>query len=185
MSEYHDVPMMLTEVYNTLLRYAVILTRNSQKSLDLTQDTCLNILRHADTYNSVDGASFTAWAKVVMRNIFINNFRRHLRSMEDLVDGNKTIEDFYAEDLNVDEPTACVERLPDYLYEAIQAVPEAYRETVILRDTMGLKYEDIAEMMNVPIGTVRSRLVRGREFMQAHLLFCKKRKASWKLHTRS
>jgi RNA polymerase sigma-70 factor, ECF subfamily len=146
------------EHLDALYGYAMTLTRNTAEAEDLVQET---YLRAAGAANRPDlESSFKAWLFVIMRNAWLNQIR-HKNSGPHFVD------------LETGEPpVAQVHENPHVVYlrklereqvrEAIENLPAAYREIVILRDIEGFTYHEIATVLDCPAGTVMSRLGRAR-----------------------
>lgn len=156
------------QLYSAALR----MTRNSADAEDLVQETYLKAYRSFGSFET--GTNLRAWLFRILTNTFINTYRaKQRRPIEsDLGD----IEDLYmyrrlpslgttrsAEDQLFDLFT------DDEVKEALESLPENFRIPVLLADVEGFSYKEIAEMLDVPIGTVMSRLHRGRKGMQKRL----------------
>lgn len=154
------------KVYPSVLGTALRLTRSRDEAEDLAQEA---IVRAYEAFDRFDGQNFKAWILRIVTNLFINRYRRKARSpqMASL------------EDENVYEPTADVSLQPDSalldelvgaeVEEALAKVPEDFRLAVILSDIEGMSYQEIADATEVPVGTVRSRLARGRAILRREL----------------
>lgn len=150
-------------VYGTALR----LTRSREDAEDLAQEA---LVRAYDAFDRFDGTNFKAWILRIVTNLYINRYRQRQR-------GPATSS---LEDDGVLEPVAEPGTLPDHqvfselvgeeVEEALANLPDDFRLTVILSDIEGLSYQEIADATNVPIGTVRSRLARGRSMLRKQLL---------------
>jgi RNA polymerase sigma-70 factor (ECF subfamily) len=155
-----------------LYSFALRTTGNPDDAEDLLQETFLKAFRFWDKYEK--GTNIRAWLFRIMRNSYINRYRRDSRD-RGTVDYNE-IENFYdsiregSTDPNDLEKKMYGNMLGDEVTKALDALPEEFRTVVILCDIEGLTYEEIAEFIECPIGTVRSRLHRGRKLLQA-LLF--------------
>lgn len=149
-------------VYGTALR----LTRSKEDAEDLAQEA---IVRAYEAFDRFDGSNFKAWMLRIVTNLYINRYRQRKRGPQ--------ISSF--EEDGVVEPMADQDETPDSILlnelvgaeveEALAKVPEDFRMAVILSDLEGLSYQEIADVTDVPIGTVRSRLARGRAMLR-HLL---------------
>ncbi|MGA2520078.1 MAG: sigma-70 family RNA polymerase sigma factor [Acidimicrobiales bacterium] len=155
---------------------ALRMTRNAADAEDLVQETFLKAYRSFDRYE--DGTNLKAWLYKILTNTFINSYRAAKRRPEkaDVED----IEDLYlyhrigdlraagtgqsAEDEVLDHFT------DDEVKQAIESLPEAFRIAVLLADVEGFSYKEIADITDVPIGTVMSRIHRGRKALQKALL---------------
>ena len=159
-------------LYSAALR----MTRNPADAEDLVQETFLKAYRSFDRYE--DGTNIRAWLYKILTNTFINSYRAAKRRPEkaDVED----VEDLYlyhrlgdlqatgtgrsAEDEAFDHFT------DDEVKQAIESLPEAFRIAVLLADVEGFSYKEIADITEVPIGTVMSRIHRGRKALQKALM---------------
>lgn len=153
---------------------AVRMTRSRTDAEDLVQETYLRAYR--GYANFTEGTNLRAWLFRILTNTFINSYRAKQRRVQetDLDD----VEDLYlykrisgidvasrsAEDTLFDLFT------DDEVKNALEALPESFRMPVLLADVEDFSYKEIAEMLDIPIGTVMSRLHRGRKAMQKALL---------------
>jgi len=145
------------------------MTGNDHDALDATQDALIAITRGLDRY---DGrAAFTTWAYRVTTNACLDELRR--RKRRPLPMGNDHDDSGYppavgpsaAGSPHLDQTIA--DRLT--IDDALQALPADFRAPVVLRDVLGLDYAEIAEVLEIPPGTVRSRIARGRRALADHL----------------
>jgi len=153
---------------DALYRVALRLTGNAADADDLVQETMLKAYRAWDQYEK--GTNAKAWLLTILRHAFINEYRRRSRHPE-TVDVD-TIEPFavFGEIQDEDPQGAFFDRIvDDEVLRAIDALPEVFREAVVLSDVEGLSYDEIAKILEVPVGTVKSRLFRGRQLLQAKL----------------
>ena len=154
-------------LYNFALRTA----GNENDARDLLQETYLKAYRFWDKYEK--GTNIRAWLFRIMKNSYINRYRKETKE-PDKVDYDD-IENFY-NSIRADftDPNDLQEQLygnllGDEVTKALQSLPDDFRTVVILCDIEGLTYEEIAEFVECPIGTVRSRLHRGRKLLQEKL----------------
>jgi len=161
---------------DSLYRNAVRLTGNSNDAEDLVQDTYLRAFRFFHQYEV--GTNAKAWLFRIMNTIFLNDYRKKSRQGESL--SYDELEDFYlynrSQDTILSAPgsttqvnpeTAVLEKLDiEAIERSINDLPEEFRETVALATLEGLAYQEISDILNIPIGTVRSRLSRGRRLLQ-------------------
>jgi RNA polymerase sigma factor (sigma-70 family) len=130
---------------------------------DVVQDACLRAFR---AIGSVEDGTSRPWVLTVVRNTAYTWLRRNRPSAVRVVEDLEAVETAQAipGDPNVETPETALIAKADAgcLEAAIASLPTAYRETLILRDVQGLSYREISEVMGVPIGTVMSRLARGR-----------------------
>ena len=153
----------------TILLFAQL--GNEDDARDLLQETYLKAYRFWDKYEK--GTNIRAWLFRIMKNSYINRYRKETKE-PDKVDYDD-IENFYntiraeSTDPNDLQQQLYGNLLGDEVTKALQSLPDDFRTVVILCDIEGLTYEEIAEFVECPIGTVRSRLHRGRKLLQAKL----------------
>lgn len=154
-----------------LYNYALRTTGNQDDAQDLLQETFLKAYRFWDKYEK--GTNIRAWLFRIMKNSYINRYRKETKEPDKVDYGD--IENFYntirAEytDTNDLQEKLFGNLLGDEVAKALESLPEDFRTVVILCDIEGMTYEEIAEFIERPIGTVRSRLHRGRKLLQAKL----------------
>ncbi|RMD92867.1 MAG: sigma-70 family RNA polymerase sigma factor [Calditrichaeota bacterium] len=157
-------------LYSTALR----LTKNQLDAEDLLQDTYLRAFRFYDKFSP--GTNFKAWIFKILTNTFINRYRKKLREPQKIE--FEKIEFSYSEDLNHKDEAKYQanvdyevynEIFDDKIKEALDRLSEDFRMVVILCDIHGFSYKEIADMIGIPIGTVMSRLSRGRKQLQKYL----------------
>jgi RNA polymerase sigma-70 factor, ECF subfamily len=161
----------MSALYSAALR----MTRNPSDAEDLVQETYLRAYRGFGGFQ--DGTNLKAWLYKILTNTFINTYRAKKRRPEQ-VDLDDT-EDFFlyrrlggleAVEAQRSPESEVLDAIPDALVkEALEALPEQFRMAVLLADVEGFSYKEIAEIMDVPIGTVMSRLHRGRKALQKQL----------------
>ena len=152
---------------DSLYRYALHMSRNETDAEDLVQDTYLRAYRFFDRFET--GTNCKAWLLTILKNTYINTLRRDKRhrqmvslsemaesGIELLADGDP--EDEIFGDMLDDDVTAAIDELPD-----------GYRTAVLLADMQGLSYKEVADRMDCPVGTVMSRLHRGRRLLRERL----------------
>ena len=154
-----------------LYNFAVRLCRDSDDAADLVQETYLKAFRFFDKFER--GTNCKAWLFRILKNSYINRYRK--TSKEPDVVGYDVVEDFYEtiRDPNVaaaaPEEEVFANAMDDEVARAIEALPEEFRTVVILCDIEQFTYEEIAEFVDCPIGTVRSRLHRARKMLASSL----------------
>jgi RNA polymerase sigma-70 factor, ECF subfamily len=154
----------LDDVY-TLARY---LMRNTQDAEDAVQECYLRALRHFDSYR---GPAMKPWLLAILRNVCNAEFAR--RSKEE-VPTDYTQEESLAEEMPMwQEPQASPEKMivrrqdTTTIRRLVAELPEPFREAIVLREMNNLSYQEIAQVAGVPVGTVMSRLARGRAMLRA------------------
>jgi RNA polymerase sigma-70 factor (ECF subfamily) len=143
----------------SLYATACHLTRNPHDAEDLVQETYLRAYRAFD--GSTPGTNIRAWLYTILYRVRTDSFRRASRSP-------KTVE-LTDEGPAVPPPQDALASGGEDLTRALQALPEAFRTAVVLRDVEDLSYQEIADVLEVPIGTVMSRIHRGRSLLRASL----------------
>jgi RNA polymerase sigma-70 factor (ECF subfamily) len=157
----------LDDVY----RFALSLTRDDADADDVVQETYLRAYRSWHTF--IPGTECRRWLFTICRNVFLRA-RERQRPTVDLEDGEQdavAAGSVYAaaRERGYDDIYATLDLAPA-LRDALDELAEPFRSTVILVDVEGMTYENAAQVMGVPIGTVRSRLFRGRRLLQEKLL---------------
>ncbi|HYK12266.1 MAG TPA: sigma-70 family RNA polymerase sigma factor [Gemmatimonadales bacterium] len=153
---------------DALYRVALRLTGNASDADDLVQETMLKAYRSWDQYQP--GTNAKGWLLTILRNSFINEYRRRTRHPE-TVDVD-TIEPFAVfNDIQEEDPQGAFfdKIVDDEVLRAIDGLPEAFRETVVLSDVEGMSYQEIGKILGIPVGTVKSRLFRARQMLQGKL----------------
>ena len=159
----------LDELYGTALR----LTRNERDAEDLVQDTYLKAFKAFHQFKP--GTNCRAWMFKILTNTFINGYRRRIKEREILQRQesgalqNSLVCRESVERYSNPERKTVYNGLSDDVSKALDAVPAEFRAAVILSDLRGFSYKEIADMMKTPIGTVMSRLFRGRRMLRKSL----------------
>lgn len=143
-----------------LQRFALKLTKNKADADDLSQSTYLRAIEKADYFQ--DGTNLYAWTSKIMYNIFVTGYRRRAR-FESQYDPEPYIntqvtepdQDHHMELLNVTR--------------AMESMSDEHREIIVLVCIKGMQYAEVSEMLQIPVGTVRSRLSRARDHLKVIL----------------
>lgn len=152
---------------DVLLRVALSLTRNHADAEDLVQDTMLRAYRSIDGF---DGRYPRAWLLTILRHAHFNRNRRRRPSL--LADQDATHRRLAATSDGSDDPESLVvdSQFDGAVAEAFHALPEHFLRVVELVDINGLGYQEAANVLSIPVGTVMSRLHRARAKMRKHLI---------------
>jgi RNA polymerase sigma-70 factor (ECF subfamily) len=157
----------------TLMAVSSRLTRSSVESEDLVQDTLLKALRAREHF--LPGSNMRAWLLRILTNTFINRYRRGglERSVLDGPDADPLADGWVGaatmESMRDPESGALRAILEKEIVSALDELPEEFRLAVVLSDVEELSYREIADIMGCPIGTVMSRLHRGRRILKKRL----------------
>jgi len=160
----------LDSLYNTAFRLA----RNAEDAEDLVQETYLRAYRSFDQFRP--GTNLKAWLFRILKNAFINEYRRRKARprAEDFADIEESFESRIDSErsgaIKNPEEQALEVSLDQNVQLALDELPSDYRMTVLLADIEGFSYKEIAEILEIPIGTVMSRLYRGRKLLEEALL---------------
>ena len=151
---------------------ALRLTKNPRDAEDLVQDSVLRAFRFFDKFER--GTNIKAWLYKIVTNTFINRYRRVTKERSIVDDDRDSVQDRLvsreAAAQAEDPERAFFDRLlSDDVLRALDAIPIDFRMTVVFADLQDFSYKEIAEILDVPVGTVMSRLFRGRRLLQARL----------------
>ncbi|MGB9359836.1 MAG: sigma-70 family RNA polymerase sigma factor [Acidimicrobiia bacterium] len=164
-----DAMQYAPQLYSAALR----MTRNPADAEDVVQETFLKAYRAYDSYT--EGTNLKAWLYRILTNTYINKYRKQQRRPSEVELGE--LQDLYlykrlgeasgaAQSAETDMLDAFVDT---DIIDALESLPETFRLPVLLADVDGFSYKEIAEMLDIPIGTVMSRLHRGRKALQKKL----------------
>ncbi|HEV8641574.1 MAG TPA: sigma-70 family RNA polymerase sigma factor [Methylomirabilota bacterium] len=166
---------LVRKYLNSLYNYALVLTRRVEDAEDLLQES---LVRAYDGFHTFDRSlSFKPWIFTIMRNVQIDRQRRRrVRPAEDPLGREEEAEPV----VSMESPLYSIPLAPedillrretvDQVREAIRRLPPLLREIVELRDIEGLPYREIATIVSRPVGTVMSRLYRGRNLLRTYLV---------------
>jgi RNA polymerase sigma-70 factor (ECF subfamily) len=155
-----------------LYNFGFRLTLDEDDARDLVQDTYLKAFRFINSFKK--GTNAKAWMFRILKNSFINEYRK--KRKEPVKVDYQDVENTY----NSEEPVgimnaelrveALQEELGDEISNALNSLEEEFKTVILLCDVEGFKYEEIAEILDIPIGTVRSRLHRARQMLKEKLV---------------
>ncbi len=163
---------LIDNLYNVAIR----MTRNDKDAEDLVQESYLKAFRFFHSFER--GTNARAWILTILTNTFRTRYRKK-KQEPDMIDF-ETVENFCLADEIVKEITAkdkseakgsnVTEILKDYVSDdvvkALESVPEQFRMAVLLSDVEGFSYQEISEILGISVGTVKSRIFRGRKILQ-------------------
>jgi RNA polymerase sigma-70 factor (ECF subfamily) len=159
---------MLLENIDGLYSYALILTRNHAEAEDLVQETCLRAIEAIERLRA--GSNMKGWLFTILRNVWFNQLRKWRNGppmigieagdsvADSIADSSKDSHDLYVSKVEAEQVRA-----------AIQELPLDFREIILLREYEELSYQEIASVLDCPVGTVMSRLGRARAKLRALL----------------
>lgn len=150
-----------------LYNYAVRMTNNTADAEDLVQETYMKAWRFWESFES--GTNIKAWLFRILKNSYINRYRKEVREPDSVEYDDAYSMSAATPGANAGREIAFENMLGDEITAAVAALPVEFRTVVILCDIEGLTYEEVAEFMETPLGTVRSRLHRGRKLLRMSL----------------
>lgn len=167
-----DFELLVVPHMDTLYRLAFSLTRSPHEAEDLVQETCLRAYRSFDTFEA--GTNFRAWLFRILVNANINRARKSANRMESV--GLEELQPFLAAPEKVPAPVGgpssgeiLGESLDGEVRRALADLPETFRTPTLLSVVEGLTYKEISRRLHCPIGTVMSRIFRGRQMLRRSL----------------
>jgi len=163
-----DALVFMDQLYAAALRY----TKNPEDARDLVQDTYLKAFNSFHQFE--EGTNLRAWLYRVLTTTFINTYRKDQRRPQlasgELEEWQLAEAQSHTSDLGKSAEVEALENLPDSdIKRALQEIPEEFRIAVYLADVEGFSYKEIADIVEVPAGTVMSRLHRGRKLLREKL----------------
>jgi len=163
---FEDLAMPL---FDSLYNFARWTTRNSNDAEDLVQETYLKALRNFASFRP--GTNFRAWMFQILRNTFLSSCSKLERRMTVAMDSEEDGPELAVE--TVTPETILMSRSSSQLMQrAIDDLPVHYRETLLLCEVEEMSYQEIAEILSIPIGTVMSRLARARKAVRVAMQKC-------------
>ncbi len=174
-SRSHEFEALLEEHMDSVYLSALRLTKNPTDARDLQQDALVRALRFH--YQFKPGTYIKAWLATIVRNTFLNDFRKRSRRPYTIEWTGDEAEIIVPKDTDPDmrycpdtlKKTDILEYLTDDVREAVESLPESHRRAVIMADLQSMSYREIADELDCPVGTVMSRLNRGRNLLRKAL----------------
>ena len=148
-------------------RYALYMTKNESDANDLVQEAYLRAYRFFAKFR--EGTNCKAWLMAILRNTFINTIRRKKRHPQMVCISKISEQEIDLSDHANPEDAIFGSLLGDDVTAAVDSLPTEYRTAVLLADIQGFSYKEIAERVGCPLGTVMSRLCRGRRLLKKSL----------------
>ncbi len=171
---HHDFETAAMPYLNGLYNMAFRLTRNAEDAEDLVQETFFKAYKHFDKFEP--GTNLKAWLYRIQKNTFINNYRKKQKqppssAFSDIEDAFESqVSDEVMRHVKNPEEELLRGILDEDVQQAIDGLREDYRMVLLLVDLEGFSYKEAAEILEVPVGTVMSRLYRGRRVLEKTLL---------------
>jgi len=164
-----DAMQYAPQLYSAALR----MTRNPADAEDVVQETFLKAYRAYDSFEA--GTNLKAWLYRILTNTYINKYRKQQRRPSEVELGE--LQDLYlyrrlgeSSGASYSAEKEALDQFVDTdIIEALESLPESFRMPVVLADVDGFSYKEIADILDIPIGTVMSRLHRGRKALQRKL----------------
>lgn len=155
---------------DVIFRYALFITGKRELAMDLMQDTIVRAIEKKKLYN--EQKAFRSWIFTMLRNNYINTYKKkalHNEITESELQFDDNVLPFVFEDKASALELVTDPVLKQSIMEAFASMSDDYRDVCYLVDVEGLSYSEVAEELSVPIGTVMSRLHRGRDFLKKSL----------------
>lgn len=168
---YTEFNSLVLPFQDALYNFALKMTKDEDDAKDLLQETLLKAYRFFDKFEK--GTNIKAWLFMILKNTYINMYRKSSRTpiQVDYEDVQNFYENIKANEVSMThyEEDAFSKTMDDEVTKAISSLQEDYRTVIILSDIEGYSYEEIAEFIDTPVGTVRSRLHRARKMLYSKL----------------
>ncbi len=154
-----------------LKTFAFYLTYDEEEANDLVQDTYLKAFRFIEKYDK--GTNAKAWLFKILKNAYINNYRKKSKQ-PDKVDFEEVVNYHESDDLSQNQYSHLKEEIVenmmgDEITRALNALPPEFRTVILLADVEDFSYKEMAKILDIPVGTVRSRLFRARNMLKDFL----------------
>ncbi|KKQ07358.1 hypothetical protein A3E66_04560 [Candidatus Daviesbacteria bacterium RIFCSPHIGHO2_12_FULL_37_16] len=176
----HKFESCIKECLDTMYRVALRLTKDHEKAEDLVADSVLSAWKNFTSLK--EEKKFKPWILRIITNTYISGYR-HKKSYPDPINFGQIAEDENGDDFSLFEalasPFLLWQQNPEKMFvnnllkqdiiKALESLPDQYRIVVTLCELESLSYQEVAKMLNLPIGTARSRLSRGRSMLQKQL----------------
>lgn len=168
---YEDFQREAIPHMNAVFNYALKITGDEDDANDLVQETYLKAFRFFDKFEK--GTNCKAWLFRILKNSYINDYRKNIKEPNkvDYEDVQNFYENIQPNEISTNhfEQDAFSKLLDDEITKVMSTLPEDFRTVIILSDIEGFTYEEISEFVDIPVGTVRSRLHRARKMLYSLL----------------
>jgi RNA polymerase sigma-70 factor (ECF subfamily) len=168
---YEDFQREAVPHMNAVFNYALKITGDEDDANDLVQETYLKAFRFFDKFEK--GTNCKAWLFRILKNSYINDYRKNVKEPNkvDYEDVQNFYENIQPNEISTNhfEQDAFSKLLDDEITKVMSTLPEDFRTVIILSDIEGFTYEEISEFVDIPVGTVRSRLHRARKMLYSLL----------------
>lgn len=168
---YEDFQREAIPHMNAVFNYALKITGDEDDANDLVQETYLKAFRFFDKFEK--GTNCKAWLFRILKNSYINDYRKNVKEPNkvDYEDVQNFYENIQPNEISTNhfEQDAFSKLLDDEITKVMSTLPEDFRTVIILSDIEGFTYEEISEFVDIPVGTVRSRLHRARKMLYSLL----------------
>jgi RNA polymerase sigma factor (sigma-70 family) len=162
---------LLTKYERAVFNICLKMVRNREEARDLSQEAFMKVFSMLDRYNPA--YAFSNWLFKITSNLCIDSMRKrrvYTFPMDEPIQGSKgEFERQYASPGDAPDKTLAKKERMSLLAQAINSLPDHYRIMIVLRHQQDLSYEEIAETLNVPLGTVKARIHRAREMLKSRL----------------
>jgi RNA polymerase sigma-70 factor, ECF subfamily len=164
-----EFELMLDPCVDGLFSSALRLTRNRAQAEDLVQETVMRGWKFFEQYER--GTNFKAWMFRILSNTFINTYRKNSRekTLENESERQSVEALSCADEIESPEEALLTHLTKQEIHAAIDRLPIDFRMAIVLADLQELSYKEVSEILNVPVGTVMSRLFRGRKMLHKYL----------------
>lgn len=153
-----------------IFSFVIRMVRDKETAVDLTQDFFFKIFTVLDKYNHE--YKFSTWAYRICHNLVIDHIRKNQAQVDSLDDESVTSRDLLASDnVNCEDGFQALARAEtrDYVWQIVDQIPLKFRELILLRYIQDLKYEEIAAITSLPVGTVKNRIFKAKEILKQEM----------------
>jgi len=153
-----------------IFNFVIRMVRNEETAIDLTQDFFIKVFTVLDKYNFE--YKFSTWAYRICYNLVIDHIRKNQAQVNSLDDDSISAKDMLSsENVSRDDgfKNLSREETRTYIWEIVEHIPAKFRELILLRYIQDLKYEEIAEITSLPVGTIKNRIFKAKEILKQEM----------------